>query len=103
MENMINLLSEIEEKANEIMKRANEEKLDLYKKLEEDMKQLDNSIAADKADKIFALQAQINNELAEEQQALINDCNKQLEQMESQYEHNHDALVDKVFHSLIQS
>ena len=56
---MINLLSEIEEKANEIMKRANEEKLDLYKKLEEDMKQLDNSIAADKADKIFALQAQI--------------------------------------------
>lgn len=100
---MINLLSEIEEKANEIMKRANEEKLDLYKKLEDDMNRLDNSIAADKADKIFALQAQINNELAEEQQALINDCNKQLEQMESQYEHNHDALVDKVFHSLIQS
>lgn len=103
MENMINLLSEIEEKANEIMKRANEEKLDLYNKLEEDMKQLDNSIAADKANKINALQAQINNELAEEQQALINDCNKQLEEMESQYEHTHDALVDKVFLSLIQS
>lgn len=103
MENMINLLSEIEEKANEIMKRANEEKLDLYRKLEEDMKQLDNSIAADKAKKIHALQAQINNELAEEQQALISDCNKQLKQMEFQYEHNHDALVDKVFLSLIQS
>lgn len=103
MENMINLLSEIEEKANEIMKRANEEKLDFFKKLEEDMKQLDNSIAADKANKINALQTQINNELAEEQQALINDCNKQLEEMESQYEHTHDALVDKVFLSLIQS
>jgi vacuolar-type H+-ATPase subunit E/Vma4 len=103
MEKVINLLSEIEEKADEIMKRANEEKLDLHKKLEEDIKQLDNSIAAEKSEKISALQAQINKELAEEQQALINDCNKQLEQMDSQYQHNHDDLVDKIFLSLIQS
>ncbi len=85
------------------MKRANEEKMELHKKLEEDIKQLDNSIAADKADRIHALQAQINKELADERQALINDCNKQLEHMESQYQHNHDALVNKIFLSLIQS
>ncbi len=103
MEKVINLLSEIEEKADEIMKRANEEKMELHKKLEEDITQLDNSIAADKADRIHALQAQINKELAEERQALINDCNKQLEHMESQYQHNHDALVNKIFLSLIQS
>jgi len=76
--------------------------LELHNKLDEDIKQLDNSIAADKADKINALQAQINKELAEERQALINDCNKQLEHMESQYQH-HNALVDKIFLSLIQS
>lgn len=85
MENVITQLFEIEEKANQIMKRANEEKLELYKKLEEDIKQLDQSISKDKIEKISVLKNQINKELEDEQAALINDCNKQIEQLESQY------------------
>lgn len=102
MEKVINLLYDIEEKANQIVKRASEEKVRLSEALEKDLEKLDQTIDAENAAKLSALQAQADKDLLNEKQSLIDDCNKQLSEMETYYDHNHGALVDKVFQSIIK-
>lgn len=102
MEKVINLLYDIEEKANQIVKRASEEKVRLSEALEKDLEKLDQTIDAENAAKLSALKAQADKDLLNEKQSLIDDCNKQLSEMETCYEHNHSSLVDKVFQSIIK-
>jgi hypothetical protein len=103
MEKVINLLYDIEEKAHQIVNRAMEEKVSLHAAFDKNLEQLDQTIAADNAAKLSVLQAQIDKELAQEKQSLIDDCNKQLASLEEHYKRDHDAIVEKTFHSLIQS
>ncbi len=103
MEKVINLLYDIEEKANQIVIRANEEKVSLYKKLERDLAQLDQEIADENSAKLEILKTQADKELTLEKQSLIDDCNKQLSNMETYYKKNHDSLVDKIMQEIIQS
>lgn len=103
MERVINLLYDIEEKANQIIKRANEEKVKLHDKLEKDLADLDMQISNENEAKLNILKAQADEELAKEKQLLIEDCNKQLSDMEKHYQQNHDALVEKIFQGLIQA
>ena len=103
MEEVINLLYDIEEKANQIVNRASDEKVSLHDALEKDIEKLDQSIATENIAKLSVLQTQVNNELAVEKQALIDDCNKKLADLEAHYIQNHDSLVDKVFQGLIKA
>jgi len=103
MEEVIHLLYDIEEKANQIVNRAGEEKISLHDALEKDIEQLDQSVATENIAKLSVLQTQVNNELAKEKQSLIDDCNKKLADLETHYNQNHDVLVDKVFQSLIKA
>lgn len=103
MEKVINLLYDIEEKANQIIKRANEEKVKLHDKLEKDLADLDMQISKENEAKLNVLKAQADEELAKEKQLLIDDCNKQLSDMETNYKQNHDALVEKLFQGLIEA
>ena len=103
MEEVINLLYDIEEKATQIVNRANEEKVSLHDALEKNMELLDQTIATENATKLSILQAKVDLELTQEKQALIEDCNKQLVNLEAHYKKDHDALVDEIFQGLIKA
>ncbi|MDF2609143.1 MAG: hypothetical protein K0R92_617 [Lachnospiraceae bacterium] len=103
MEKVISILYDIEEKANNIIKRVNEEKVRLQEELNQDLEKLDQTIANEKAEKLNVLKADIDKKLAVEKQSLIDDCNKQLDNMEENYGKNHDALVKNIFQELIKA
>lgn len=101
MEKVISLLYDIEEKANQIVTRARDEKISLNKALEDDLAKLDQKTADETAAKLNLLKAQVDIESAKELQALIDDCDKQLAAMDTNYQENHTAIVDKIFQSII--
>lgn len=101
MEKVIDLLSEIEEKADQIIKRASEEKNKLYQELEQNMKSFDKSIEEERTSKLAALKQQADSALEKERQSLIEDCNKQISHIETYYKDNHDALADNILKKLL--
>lgn len=103
MEQVISLLFEIEEKANQIVKRAKDEKISLNEALEKDLAQLDKTIEDEKTARLKVLKTQFDQDLAKEKQALINDCDKQLAAMELNYQQNQTTIVNKIFQSIIKA
>lgn len=103
MEKVINLLYDIEEKANQIVKRANEEKSKLHEKLQKDMEALDKKLADDNTLKLEILKIQAGKELNQEMQALTGDCLKHITFMEENYQKNHTELTDKIVKEIISS
>lgn len=103
MENVISILYDIEEKANQIIKRANEEKISLQDGLKEDMKKLDQEIESSNKVQLDALKAQIDNELDCERKTLIEECNKQLSDIETNFMQNYDSLVTKILEGIINA
>ncbi|MDF2586763.1 MAG: hypothetical protein K0S41_604 [Anaerocolumna sp.] len=103
MENVISILYDIEEKANQIIKRANEEKISLQDGLKEDMKKLDQEIESCNKVQLDALKAQIDNELDCERKTLIEECNKQLSDIETNFMQNYDSLVTKILEGIINA
>jgi vacuolar-type H+-ATPase subunit H len=103
MENVISILYDIEEKANQIIKRANEEKINLQDTLKEDMNKLDQEIESSNRAKLDVLKAQIDTELDSERKTLIEECNKQLSDMEANFMENFDSLVTNIIHGIINT
>lgn len=102
MEKVISLLFDIERKANQIIERANIEKNELYEENEKLIGKMEADIAEDNNAKISALMTQAEKEIEQEKQQLIQSSEKQLKDIELNYEKNHDAMVNKVFHSIVQ-
>ena len=102
MEKVIGLLFDIEKKANQIIERANVEKTELFEENEKAIEQMETEIADENNSKINLILAQSEKELELERQQLIESSNKQLSDIEAHYRQNHDALVNKVFQSIIQ-
>lgn len=102
MEKVIGLLFDIEKKANQIIERANVEKTELFEDNEKAIEQMEAEIAEENNSKINLILAQAEKELELERHQLIESSNKQLSDIEAHYRQNHDALVDKVFQSIIQ-
>lgn len=103
MEKVINVLYEIEEKANRILDRASEQKLKLYEQLNSDLEALESKITSDTNDKINIMKTNMQAEIEQERTNLIKDCEKQIQTLEDKYNANHDKLVDTVFQHIIES
>lgn len=101
MEKVINVLYEIEEKANRILDRTAQEKTKLYNRLQTNLEKLDTDIKQDTNDQLDLLKNNMEAEIAKERFAQTEECNKQLTAMEQTYMTNHDALVEKVFQRMI--
>ena len=102
MEKVISLLFEIEKKANQIIESANLEKSELLEENETAITKMESQLSNENNTKINALMAQAEEELNLEKQQLIENCNKQLQDLEDNYKTNHDRFVKQVFHSVIQ-
>lgn len=101
MERVISLLFDIEKKANQIIERANIEKTELCDENEIEIQKMEAAIADDNNNKINIIVEQAEKELEKEKQELIDNSNKQLKDIETNYQQNHDAIVTKVFQSII--
>lgn len=101
MEKVIHLLSEIEEKAELIVRRVGEEKGRLNQQLEQDIKDYNEQTETEKENRLLALKTQTDKDLETEKKALIEDCNKQIKQLDEYYKKNHDSLVEKVLAQII--
>lgn len=101
MEKVIHLLSEIEEKAELIVRRVGEEKQRLNQQLEQNIKDYNKQTETEKENRLLALKAQTDKDLETEKKTLIEDCNKQIKQLDEYYQKNHDSLVEKVLAQII--
>lgn len=101
MENVIGLLHDIEEKANLIIARANDEKVKLHETLKNDLEKLDKDVADSTNAKLLVLKNQVNKELATEKEAITKDWAKQLSDLEANYTRNHDFYVEKIMQEII--
>ena len=102
MEKVINVLYEIEEKANRILNRATEQKHKLYEQLNSDLTELESNITSDTNKKIECMKAKMQYELDTEKAALIKDCEKQVQSLESNFNAKHDDYVESVFQRIIK-
>lgn len=102
MENMIQQLSEIEEKANQIIERANEQKAKLHKEFETNATQMERKIASDNADKLRALQEKTRKELVKEKDEMIVSGENRLKNLEEINRKEHETLVQQVFENIIR-
>lgn len=101
MEKVINLLYDIEEKANRIISRTEEQKNSKRREIDHELSLFESSLMDETNKQIQVLQNQADEELELERKALIDDCTKQIEQLESNFTMNHDALVERVFQNII--
>ena len=102
MEKVIGLLFDIEKKANQIIERANDEKTELFEENEKAIAKMESDISEENNRKVNLILKQAENELELEKQQLSESSHKQLTDLEMNYKQNHDALVDKVVHSILQ-
>lgn len=103
MEKMIGQLFEIEEKANQIIARANEQKSSLLEDFDRDVEEMEKNIAEKTTEKLRFLQEQINEELMQEQNELIQESEKHLTKLQQINQNEHEALVDQIIQNIIHS
>lgn len=101
MEKVINLLYDIEEKANRIISRTDDQKNAKRREIDDELSIYESSLSDETNKQIQVLQDQADKELELERKALIDDCAKQMEQLETTFTMNHDAFVERVFQNII--
>lgn len=102
MEKTISQLSEIEEKAIQIINRANEEKISLYDEYEKNAAHMEADLAADTANKLNILREQADAELANEMKILITNSEKHMGDLDGLDLKQHETLVHQVFDHIIR-
>lgn len=101
MEKVINLLYDIEEKANRIISRTDDQKNAKRREIDQELSVFENALADETNKKIQFLQDQADKDLELERKALIDDCTKQIEQIENTFNMNHGAFLERVFQNII--
>ena len=101
MEQIMKLLSEVEEKATKILNLAEEEKKRLRVQSKQDIEDLDNQLKKFTKEKVDGLRSKNDKELEEGKQALLKECEQSIQRMEDNFNKNHDGLVDQLFHQII--
>jgi len=101
MEKVLNLLYDIEEKANRIISRTEEQKKNKRREIDQELALFESSLTEETNEKIQALQTKADQELELEKKALLDDCSKQLIELETSFNTNHDAYVEQIFNNII--
>lgn len=101
MEKVINLLYDIEKKADRIISRTDEQKNAKRREIDQELSLFESLLMEETNKQIQVLQNQADQELELEKKVLIDDCSKQIEQLETIFTSNHDVLVERVFKNII--
>lgn len=103
MEKVINVLSEIEDKATTILDRTKEQKQQLYEQLNKDLAKLESDIKAETNAQIDVMQKNMETEISKEKTKLLADCEKEIADLQSAYTKNHDTLVNDIFKKIVEA
>jgi vacuolar-type H+-ATPase subunit H len=103
MENTISQLFEIENKANQIINRASEEKAQLHEEYEKEILRMEENIFSDNQKKLKALQEQADIDLENETKGIIQNSEKHLKDLEEINTQKRDLLVSRIFENIIRS
>lgn len=101
MEKVINLLYDIEEKANAIVNHTSVEKKALYDQMTKDTMKLDAEKSKETQEKLDVIRTKMNKEIAAEEKTLEESFQQHLAALEDGYKTNHDAFVESVFQKII--
>ena len=101
MEQVINRMYEIEEKANSIIDGTAKQKKELLAQHNEDIKRLKIDIDLKSKQKLSILRANMDKEIQTDRKRLIDECAKDLKELEDNYKQNHDSLVENIFMKII--
>lgn len=101
MEKVINLLYDIEEKANRIISRTDEQKKAKRKELDNALLKFEESLKEETNKKIQSIQNNANCELEKEKKALLENYANQERQLNTIFEEKHDTFVEHVFSNII--
>lgn len=102
MEKVIGLLFEIEQKANQIIERADIEKTFLQEENDKAIADMEANIAAENQLKINSLTERSEEEFEAERRQLIESSEKQLKELEEKEFSYHHTYVAKIVESIIQ-
>ena len=101
MENIVAVLTQINEKAEKILSDANGCKLNMQKQLEADIKEYEEKLNEKTENELEIAASESNRTFEEKKAAIYKDTDAQIKAMEDNYNKNHDALVDDIFNKVI--
>lgn len=101
MEQVVKTLSEIEERAVNIMEQAALEKKALAKQNEAFLEEFDNRIALETKNKIASMRSELEAQLQNELEAQKKRTKTILSNLEADYENNHVSLAKSIMASII--
>lgn len=103
MEKVINLLSDIEEKANKILLQATEEKAALYEELNQQMALYDQNVERETRKELDLLRAKMDEKISSEVSQMSKNSKVHLAEIEENFKTNHDAYMEQIFQNIINS
>lgn len=101
MEKVINLLYDIEEKANAIVNHTSVEKKALYDQMTHELEKLDEDISRETQQKLNKIRDEMNREIEVENKHLSQAFEEHLTALEDGYKTRHDTFVEAVFQKII--
>ncbi len=103
MDRVVLQLSGIEDEANAVLEKAKEEKTNLYKKYDEDIKKLDKELSTASSKKLAELQKKYDLERDTEEKKLKANCDEKIKLMEDNYNKNRNKYIDDIFNKIINA
>lgn len=101
MENIINQLSRIEEKAVEIIKAADNQKKEFALEMEQKTKEFDSQLAADTKKRLQTMQEKLSAEKGKELEKLKADNLDFQNTLTQKFQQNHSEWAKELFNELI--
>lgn len=102
MEKVLELLCEIEDKANTIINNASSKKNILNEELKQKMDALDRQYATETESKLNEIRQKMEKEISDEHTALVSSCEARLKELDINFEKNREAYVQTIFENIIR-
>ena len=101
MEKVINLLNDIETKADKILSRVSEDKARLNEELNRMMKSFDSKIQIETDEKLAALRQKANQEVEQELSKIKLEQEAYLKQLDENFDANCEQYANQIFDRII--
>lgn len=101
MEKVINLLSEIEEKADKILNRVSDDKAKLNEEMNQKMKSFDSTVKIETEQKLSALRKRADQEVEQEIAKMKKEQDEYLRQLDQNFDANCERYADEIFQHII--
>lgn len=101
MEKVINLLNDIETKADKILSRVSDDKARLTEEADQKMKSFDSKIQIETNEKLTALRAKANQEVELELSKIKKEQEDYLKQLDANFETDCEKYAEQIFNRIL--